>query len=407
MSLKEDALAIGLAAVQNALPYENTKNLLNKLKIDGFPTVIALGKAAVPMAKAAQDTLGSRIKTGLLITKYGHTGDFSSSRFSVLEAAHPVSDDHSVLAAERAMALAKSLGEGDTLLCLLSGGGSALMEKSKVPPAFQRELTQKLLSRGADIEEINAVRRRLSLVKGGRLASLSYPAKVITVALSDVLSNDVCAIASGPTVPDRTDDARLREILDRYLSDVPASSLSCLFEKEPLKINDGGYYFAGDVNLLCAGALAKAELLGYTPHLMHTALTGEAREAAVKILDEIPPLSGRHAYIYTGETTVTLKGTGKGGRNQEMALRAAIKLRGRRKIAFLAMGSDGTDGPTSAAGGIVCGRTYEKMTAAGVSPEAELENNNSYFALHSAGALIFTGATGTNVNDLTLVLTNS
>jgi len=416
LDFKKDAVDIISAAIKASLPYENTKALLNKLNIAGDVTVIAVGKAAVPMAKAAAEVFGGRIKTGLLVTKYLHTGGFCSPYFEIIEASHPVSDENSVKAAGRAMEISSRLTENDTALFLISGGGSALMEKSKISAEVQRDVTKKLLSRGAEIEEINAVRKRLSLVKGGKLASLCYPAKVITIALSDVISNDMGTIASGLTVKDCTPDDRIKAkdctpddrikaIAEKYLYDVPGEILSVLYEKDDININDGGFCFAGDINILCLGAVKKAEELGYNAVLMSKALTGEARDKAREIISAAKQTGKKTAYIYAGETTVTLKGKGKGGRNQEMALSAAIELRGREDIAFISAGSDGTDGPTDAAGGYADGKTYDRIKKAGLDPEKELENNNSYFALKAAGDLIVTGPTGTNVNDITVILT--
>lgn len=405
--LKNDAPDIIRAAIKNSLPYEQTVKTLASLTLpEKGLTVFSIGKAAIPMAKAASDVLGDRIKTGLAVTKYEHTGDFSSPYFEVVEAAHPVSDENSILAAEKALAIADGLTENDTVLVLLSGGGSALFEKSKISPELQRDITKRLLAGGAEIGEINALRRRLSLVKGGRFAARCYPAKVITLALSDVLSNDKSVIASGITVNDETTDEEVKMLVKKYMYDVPQEDLDVLFEKEELKINDGGYHFVGDIRSLCEGAVKRAEALGYKATCVSTALTGEAREKAVEILDSISYESGKRAYIWGGETTVTLKGQGKGGRNQEMALTAAIVLRGAEHVVFASVGSDGTDGPTDAAGGIAEGDTFQKLKDLGIDPEDELNDNNSYYALKKADALIVTGPTGTNVNDITLVLTD-
>ncbi|MBQ7638902.1 MAG: DUF4147 domain-containing protein [Clostridia bacterium] len=403
ISLKKDAVEIVSAAIRASLPYENTKKLLSELIINGPVTVFSVGKAAVPMAKAAEEILGDRIKTGLLVTKYGHTGDFHSPRFEAIEAAHPVSDENSEKAAERAMNIARGLTPGDTVLFLISGGGSALLEKSRISAEKQRDVTKKLLSRGAEIEEMNAVRKRLSLVKGGKLASLCYPAKVITAALSDVISNDKGTIASGLTVADGTPDEKIKSIAEKYLFDVPAETVSALFEKEETKINDGGFFFAGDINMLCDGAAKKANELGYKTVIVSRSLTGEARERAREIV-KTHFSQEKTAFIYAGETTVTLKGDGLGGRNQEMALAAAIELKGKKDVAFISVGSDGTDGPTDAAGGFADGETFARITAAGLDPEKELESNNSYYALRAAGDLIVTGPTGTNVNDIAVLL---
>ncbi len=407
MSLRQDALAIAAAAIRAADPYDTTCAALRRyLPWDRSFTVFSIGKAAIPMARAAADTLGGRIRQGLAVTKYGHTGDFSSPFFQVIEAAHPVSDKNSLRAAETALAIAKGLGEDDMSVVLLSGGGSALFEKSLIPPETQRELTEKLLARGAAIEEINAVRRRVSAVKGGKFAAACYPAKVATFALSDVLSNDKSVIASGITVADETPDAFVRAVADKYLYDMGKSILESLYITHNARINDGGYHFVGDINLLCEAAKARAEELGYTAEIVSRSLTGEARDRAREITANVPDRPGKCAYLYGGETTVTLTGRGLGGRNQEMALAAAIALEGREGIAFCSVGSDGTDGPTDAAGGFADGSTCAAMRAAGVSPEEALANNDSYRALQAANNLIVTGPTGTNVNDITMVLTD-
>lgn len=407
--MKKDALDIISCAIRAADPYDSTKNILNELEkeVGGKLTVFSIGKAAVPMASAAQDVFGDEIKTGLLITKYGHCGDFHSDYFEMIESAHPVSDENSILAAERALDIAESLKENDALIVLLSGGGSALMEKSVLPSETQREITRKLLARGAEIDEINAIRRRISLVKGGRLAAAAYPAKVYTVALSDVLNNDKSVIASGITVREPLTKSDYEKIANKYLPEYADKFNEILSVDVRLRINDGGFFFAGDINSLCSAAEKRAQELGYNIADSSRSLTGEASDTAASLIADSLKHSGKNAFIYGGETTVTLKGSGLGGRNQEMALRAAIELRGKKNIVFASAGSDGTDGPTDAAGGIVDGNTYGEMVKAGISPEAELENNNSYYALKAVDALIVTGPTGTNVNDLTLILTNN
>ena len=407
--MKKDALDIISCAIRAADPYDSTKNILNELEkeVGGKLTVFSIGKAAVPMASAAQDVFGDEIKTGLLITKYGHCGDFHSDYFEMIESAHPVSDENSILAAERALDIAESLKENDALIVLLSGGGSALMEKSVLPSETQREITRKLLARGAEIDEINAIRRRISLVKGGRLAAAAYPAKVYTVALSDVLNNDKSVIASGITVREPLTKSDYEKIANKYLPEYADKFNEILSVDVRLRINDGGFFFAGDINSLCSAAEKREQELGYNIADSSRSLTGEASDTAASLIADSLKHSGKNAFIYGGETTVTLKGSGLGGRNQEMALRAAIELRGKKNIVFASAGSDGTDGPTDAAGGIVDGNTYGEMVKAGISPEAELENNNSYYALKAVDALIVTGPTGTNVNDLTLILTNN
>ena len=406
MSLRSDAFEIIEYAIKSADPYRSVYEKLSSADLGTAPlTVFSIGKAAIPMARAASDVLGGRIKTGLAVTKYGHTGDFSSPYFTVIEAAHPVSDENSEKAAETALAIADGLGAEDVCVVLLSGGGSALFEKSIIPAEKQRDITEKLLARGAEIDEMNVIRRRLSEVKGGKFAARCYPAKVFTFALSDVLSNDRSVIASGISVKDVTDEKTVRAAADKYLYDVEDNIKELLYINNDLKINDGGYYFVGDINSLCGAALDKARALGYDARIVSRSLTGEARERAAEILAAVPEEAGRRAYIYGGETTVTLKGKGLGGRNQEMALAAAVTLRNRSGIFFASVGSDGTDGPTDAAGGYADGDSYALMRSAGCVPEEYLDDNNSYHALKKAGTLIVTGPTGTNVNDLTFVLT--
>lgn len=406
--MKKDALDIILSAIKAADPYDSTKNILNKMKneISGELTIFSIGKAAVPMASAALDVFDNGIKNGLLVTKYGHCGTFRSSCFEVVEAAHPISDENSILAAEKALAIAENLNENDTLVVLLSGGGSALMEKSILNADIQRDITKKLLARGAEISEINAIRRRISLVKGGRLAATAYPAKVYTVALSDVLNNDKSVIASGITVEEPLPLSEFNRIADKFLPEYTDMFQNILVNDTKQKINDGGFFFAGDINSLCSAAEKKAKDLGYIVADSMRNLVGEASETAVRLIASTDGYCGKKAFIYGGETTVTLKGNGLGGRNQEMALRAAIELKGRENVIFASAGSDGTDGPTDAAGGIVDGNTYYEMVKKGINPEAELENNNSYYALKAVDALVITGPTGTNVNDLTLILTD-
>ena len=406
-ALKNDALDIIFTSIKKADPYSSTLSILKTLRLEGSPlTVLSVGKAAVPMAKAAEDIFGEKIKTGLVVTKYGHSKGFSSKVFETLESAHPVSDENSVLAAEKGLEIVSALSGSDVLLVLLSGGGSALFEKSSVPFETQCDITKKLLSRGAEIEEINAVRSCVSLVKGGKLAAAAYPAKVLTVALSDVLGNEKSAIASGITVAKETDKNEIKRIAEKYLPEYAALLTQKAEEATTPKVNDKGFFFAGDINSLCLAAEEKARELGYFVADASRSLTGEARDAAKRLVHSVKERKGKTAYIFGGETTVTLKGNGLGGRNQEMTLAAAIELSGKDGIVFASAGSDGTDGPTDAAGGIADGKTAFEIQKAGLNPVDELENNNSYHALKAADSLIFTGPTGTNVNDLTLILTD-
>ena len=408
MTLRNAALSIARAALKAADPYDGTRHALIKAGFSGKTVLLGVGKAAVPMTRAALDFLGDDVKRGLVITKDGHLGDFSHPALETLEAAHPVPDERSLSAGKKALALADGLTSGDTLLVLLSGGGSALMEDVPLPLSALQRLSDKLLRRGAGIEELNAVRRALSNIKGGALAGRAYPARVVTVALSDVLGSPPAVIASGPTFPSTPDRELLENTIKTYLSDESGDVLSLLKEeKKPFPVNDGGYYIAGDLRSLLDGAKAEAERLGFETTVVSDALSGEARDVARRIVETLPALPGKHAFLWAGETTVTVKGTGKGGRNQEMALAAALKLEGKENAVFLSIASDGTDGPTDAAGGVADGTTAKTLRSLGLDPEEYLANNDAYPALASAGALLVTGPTGTNVNDLTLVLTEN
>ncbi len=405
--MRKDILEIISYAIKTADPYVSTLNELKKLPPhSGRLFVFSIGKAAVPMAKAAADYYADKIHCGLVVTKYEHTKGFSSPFFKVIEAAHPVSDENSLRAAETALKIAGTTEKDDTCLVLLSGGGSALFEKSAVSPEVQRDITKKLLARGAAIDDINAVRRSISLVKGGKFSEALYPAKVITVALSDVLSNDKSVIASGITALETTTHRQLVATAEKYLPEY--SGLICDIAEKRTKnpVNDGGYFIIGDINTLCAAAEKKAATLGYEVTSLSRSLCGEAREETVRLIAEIPEAKGKHAYIAGGETTVTLKGSGLGGRNQEMALAAAIALKGKEGIVFACAGSDGTDGPTDAAGGIADGESFFRIERGGVNPVDALNNNDSYHALKLGGDLLVTGPTGTNVNDLVVILTD-
>lgn len=405
--MRKDILDIIDYAIKKADPYDSTLKALKKLAPhSGRLFIFSIGKAAVPMAKAAADFYGDKIFRGLVVTKYGHSKGFSSPFFKVIEAAHPLSDGNSLRAAQVALRIAAKTEKDDTCLVLLSGGGSALFEKCAVLPDIQLDITKKLLARGAPIDDINAVRRSISLVKGGKFSEALYPAKVITIALSDVLSNDKSVIASGLTVPDSTSPEMISAVTGQYLPEY--RKLIFLLSKrldEP-KINDGGYFIIGDINTLCSAAEEKAAMLGYEVTSLSRSLCGEAREEAARLIAEIPETKGKHAYIAGGETTVTLKGNGLGGRNQEMALAAAIALKGKKGIVFASAGSDGTDGPTDAAGGIADGKSFFRIKKGGLDPLSALNNNDSYHALKLGGDLLVTGPTGTNVNDLTVILTD-
>jgi glycerate 2-kinase len=379
--------------------------------------VLAAGKAAGPMARAAEELLGERLAGGLLVTKYGH--EASSGRLETIFAAHPEPDERGVEAARRVEELARALGENDLLLALISGGASALL----VDPApgveleDMKRLTGALLRSGADISEINAVRKHVSVLKGGGLARLAAPAPTLALLLSDVVGDDISAIASGLTAPDPTTLEDARRVLKRYGIEPPESVASYLENAEETP-KPGDALFEGVANVLCGSgrhaaeaAAEKARELGYEPLILSTTVTGDARDiasfyAAVirEVLESGNPIPPPCALVSGGEATVTVRGEGTGGPNQEFALTLAVELDGVEGWAALAADTDGGDGPTDAAGGLVTGATARKIRENGVDPEEALENNDAYTALDTGEALLVTGPTGTNVNDLRVAL---
>ena len=371
--------------------------------------LLAVGKAAWQMAKAANDVLGKRIETGLVLTKYGH-GKGPIANYKIMEAGHPVPDENTIRGTEQAVELTCGLTAEDTVLFLLSGGGSALFELPIIPLGELKALTESLLSSGADINEINTVRKRVSSVKGGRFALHCAPAKVFSIILSDVLGDEVSQIASGPTVLDTSTQEEALAILKKYHLD-SGRVLSCVSSADtPRSLDNAESVVIGSVRQLCAAAADTCTKLGYKTYILTDRLTCEAREAGAFLAavaqshwDTKIPL----AFIAGGETVVHVTGNGLGGRNQELALAAASGLDGLAGCALFSIGSDGTDGPTDAAGGYVDGNTAAALRENGLNIYEVLRRNDAYHALDKIGGLIKTGSTGTNVNDVTVLLINS
>lgn len=406
------------AAVRRCVRFEGNAVVAGDRRFEAERVfVLAAGKAAGAMARAAEELFGERIAGGLIVTKYGH--EASSEKLEIIFAAHPEPDEKSVEAARRAEELARSLGEGDLLLALISGGASALLA-DPAPPielADLKRLTGALLRSGANISEINAVRKHISVLKGGGLVKLAAPAPTLALLLSDVVGDDPSAIASGLTAPDPTtlDDAR--RVLERYGIEPPESVAEHL-KNAPETPKPGDPVFEKVLNLICGSgrhaaeaAVAKARELGYEPMLLSTSITGDASGiasvyAAVirEVLESGNPLPPPCAVISGGEATVTVRGDGVGGPNQEFALALAVELDGIEGWAALAADTDGNDGPTDAAGGLVDGATADAVRSGGTDPEEALANNDAYAALETGGALLVTGPTGTNVNDLRVAL---
>ena len=408
MNLKQDAVKIIKNAIKDVLPGPNTKEALEEAAYpkDGRIFVIAVGKAAYTMAKEAEEYLGDEISGGIVITKYGHLkGELS--HFSLFEGGHPIPDENGFRATEEAIQMVKELGENDLVLFLLSGGASALFEKPVTTAEELSRITGALLSSGADIREINTVRKHLSFVKGGRFAAICSPAKVHTIFLSDVLGNELDVIGSGPTCPDSTTGEEAFAIIEKYHVPLSADLVSMLMQETPKKLNNVTFRLIGDVSFLTESAKNTARALGYHPVILTRELSCEAREAGrflSSVAKTYADTEESLAFIAGGETVVHVTGDGKGGRNQELVLAATEGIAGLRDTCIFSIGSDGTDGPTDAAGAIADGDTKEALEKAGIDIYGALEKNDSYHALKEAKALIVTGPTGTNVNDLTVLL---
>jgi len=389
--------------------------------------IVAAGKAAMPMVEAAVDILGEHLAAGVVVTKYEHAARHAlPPTIQVFEAGHPIPDMAGVRGTERAIDLLEGLTARDRVLVLLSGGGSALL----VAPATGLSLddlqatTDLLLRSGATIDELNAVRKHLSRVKGGQLARLAAPAPLGALILSDVVGDPLDVIASGPTSPDPTTYTQAWDVLAKrdLLEALPASVETRLRDGKAGRLPEtpkpGNSLFSSVTNIIVGSnrlaaeaAVAKAEQLNYQTLLLTTFVEGEAREVAkvaaalakgVRVHGD--PLSPPACLVWGGETTVTVRGQGKGGRNQELALAAALALDGWPGVALMALATDGTDGPTDGAGAIVDGQTIQAARSQGLDPWRALTDNDAYPLLEAVDALMRTGPTGTNVNDLLVIL---
>ena len=406
MNLRKDADGIieeSLAAILPDAAVE--KALKGHTFANGRIVLVAVGKAAWQMARAAADTLGERIDTGLVITKYDHVmGEIPHVR--CMEAGHPVPDENSFVATREALALTENLTAEDTVLFLLSGGGSALFEQPLIPAAELTDLTEQLLASGADIVAMNTLRKRMSAVKGGRFAEHCAPAAVFSIVLSDILGDPLDMIASGPAHPDSSTAADAHAVVEKYRLHLSPTATALLDKPLPTALPHVETHITGSVRELCVAAATAAERRGYTPVLLTDQLDCEAREAGrfLAAIARTHAREGAYAYIAGGETVVQLKGKGRGGRNQELALAAAEGIAGLTNVAVFSVGSDGTDGPTDAAGGYVDGGTVAALAREGKSAAAALAENDAYPALNAVGGLIMTGPTGTNVNDVAVLL---
>ena len=404
--LRAHADAIVKTSIHAVQPDEAVARALTGQTFSGRVVLVAAGKAAWQMAKAAYDCLGDRIESGVIVTKYHHVmGPIAN--FDCREAGHPVPDENSFAGTQAAIDLVKDLTPDDTVLFLLSGGGSALFEMPLIPGEELQDITAQLLASGADIVEMNTIRKRLSAVKGGRFAQLCAPAHVFTVVLSDIIGDPLDMIASGPAYPDSSTCEQAAAIVRKYNLRLTEQTLKFLRQETPKTLNNVTTQITGSVRELCAAAADACCDLGYEPILLTDRLCCQAKEAGsflASVLQTHKDADKNLAFLAGGETVVQLIGHGKGGRNQELALAAAAGLDGHSGMAVFSVGSDGTDGPTDAAGGYADGDTAASLREKGWDIYSVLQNNDAYTALKTVDGLIFTGPTGTNVNDVAVAL---
>ncbi|HLK18893.1 MAG TPA: glycerate kinase [Bryobacteraceae bacterium] len=432
-SLRADAIRIFKAALKAAAPAEAVRRHVHldgdsliagrhRYRLNAFRKihVIGAGKASAQMAIAIERLLGKRIAEGCVNVPYGTSAHLR--RVELNESGHPVPNANGERGAARIAEIAKQAGADDLVLCLISGGASALMPLAAPPVTLEEKqiATKLLLNCGATIHEINCIRKHISLLKGGGLARLAYPATVLTLLLSDVIGDDLDVIGSGPTVPDRTTVDEARAVFEKYRiwDKAPAGIRDRLSSSASETPKPGDRTFAKVQNLIVGSnrlavdaAAQEAKSLGYKTLVLASGIQGEAREVArvfAAIAKEIRtaerPLKPPACIIAGGETTVTLRGDGTGGRNQELVLAAAIDISGLNDVVLLSGGTDGADGPTDAAGAIADGTTIARAQSKGLDAAAMLANNDSYHFFDPLGGLIKTGPTGTNVADIQLIL---
>lgn len=407
--LRKDAGKIINEALQSVLPDEAVKKALESAEFgSGRLLLMSVGKAGWQMAAAAYEILGRRISEGMVVTKYGH-GKGPIGSLKIYEAGHPVPDENSFRATQAVLDTVEGLKEEDTVLFLLSGGGSALFEKPLIDKGELDDLTKQLLACGADIVEMNTIRKRVSAVKGGRFAKSCAPAKVFTIVLSDIIGSPLDMIASGPAYPDSSTAQQAFSIIEKYDIQVSEKVREMILCETPKELDNVETHVTGSVSRLCQAAAEACRKLGYETTILTDSLCCQAKEAGVflaNIAQYHKNTPKNLAFVAGGETLVQLTGKGLGGRNQELALSAAPGIAGLNAAVF-SLGSDGTDGPTDAAGGYADGKTQEILREKGIDIHEILLNNDSYHALKQCDGLIITGPTGTNVNDVAVLLIRS
>ncbi|MBT9138032.1 MAG: D-glycerate 2-kinase [Syntrophomonadaceae bacterium] len=411
LTLKENNLRIGDSLNLNLSDYENIY-------------LIGAGKASVRMALAIEEILGNKLKTGRIITKYGHSSNLKKTE--VTEAGHPVPDNNGVIGAKKIVSLARAATERDLIINLISGGGSALflLPVDELTLEDVQQTTATLLRCGSDIGEMNIIRKHLSRVTGGRLAKLVFPAALVTLILSDVIGDPLNLIASGPTIPDNSTFADALKIIKKYylLNKLPPAVITHIRKgvdnPEMETPSDGDPAFKKCINIVVGnnltalkGCQKEAKSLGYNTLILSSLISGNTGEVAImhaaigrEIANSNLPIKKPACVISGGETTVVIRGDGIGGRNQEFALTSAIEIEGTDNILILSAGTDGTDGPTDANGAWVTGKTLSSGKKLGLDATQFLRDNNSYNYFKKIGNLIITGPTGTNVGDMHLIM---
>ncbi len=409
-----------VASHSDTIRHEYVSGNFTKLVLIGF------GKAASLMSKAIEDSLGDLLAGGVIVTKYGHSVQGGrNSKIITYEAGHPLPDENGLKAAREIVKVLREADKNTLIICVISGGGSSLLVAPyrEISLADKQEVTGMLLKAGADIYELNTVRKHISAVKGGRLAEIAQPATITSLILSDVMGDRMDMIASGPTAPDKTTYADAQNVFRKYnLEKRLPSSVAMIIDKgargeltETPKQDDPIFQkvrniIIGSNKIATEAARKAAEVLGYKTTVISTELQGEASivgaELARKAIDAKKALSlgDKSCLIAGGETTVTVRGSGIGGRNTELSLAFGIEIKGLPGITFLSAGTDGTDGPTDAAGAFVDGKTVEKAEGIGIDPGEYLMNNDSYTFFSKTGDLLITGPTGTNVMDIQIIL---
>lgn len=393
--LRNDVNQIIKQLVIDINPYDRTVECAKKLKFkSGKKILISIGKASYTMGKAICDEID--IDEGVIITKYGHSKG-KINNIEIFEAGHPILDENGILASKKALELTTNLKENDNVILCISGGGSALFEDPLIDLNELQDINEQLIKSGATINEINTIRKRLSRIKGGRFAIHCLPAHISAIILSDVVGNDLSTIASGPVSVDKYTCADANKIISKYNINVSNNIIDLLNIETPKIISNVDSYMVGSVEQLCIYTKQICEELGYRANI----IKDDCKENVIDVANSFSKLrlEENNAYIIGGESLVEVKGNGLGGRNTELALLCAKYIKNMNNVCFFTFGSDGTDGPTDAAGGYVDGYTYTK-----VDVDYYLKNNDSYHALEKIDGLIKTGPTGTNINDVYVML---